>query len=64
VAKYELNQEELKTRYKHIAGFHFVSSHTGTGISELAKRLVEVTLQEKYIGELIPVNTFYLIKLK
>ncbi len=59
VAKYELNQEELKMRYKQIAGFYFVSSHTGAGVVELSQRIVDATLQEKYIGELIPVRRLF-----
>ena len=46
---------ELKAKYKQIAGFHFVSSVTRSGILNLEKDLVEVTLQQKYIGEKIPV---------
>ena len=55
VAKYNLDMSELKAKYKQIAGFHFVSSVTRSGISNLEKDLVEVTLQQKYIGEKIPV---------
>ena len=48
--------DDLKAKYKQIAGFHFVSSVTGDGIPNLEKELIEVTLQQKYIGEKIPVN--------
>lgn len=54
VANYFLNEDGLKEQFPQIAGFHFVSSHTGEGIEKFSARLVEVTLQQKYIGELVP----------
>lgn len=56
VAKYQLNEQELKNRYKQIVGFYYVSSPTNDGIPELTSQLVKTTLQEKYMGELIPVT--------
>lgn len=56
VAKYALDEEDLKSRFKQIAGFHFVSSVTKQGIDELKEKIVQTTLQEKYIGEKIPVS--------
>ncbi len=50
-----MNKTELKMRYKQIIGFFFVSSLNGTGIAELTEKIKDVTLHEKYIGELIPV---------
>ncbi len=58
VSTYSLNRESLKDRFPQIAGFHFVSSYTGQGINEFASMLVEVTLQQKYIGENIPQTWF------
>lgn len=56
VSKYTIDEEGLKSKYKQIIGFHFVSSHTFEGIEELEKKIIETTLQEKYIGEKIPVS--------
>jgi hypothetical protein len=44
----------LQSRFKQIVGFHFVSSLNMTGIAELAQHIIQVTLQQKYIGEKIP----------
>ncbi|XP_012936376.2 uncharacterized protein LOC106011403 [Aplysia californica] len=41
-------------RYPQIAGFHFVSSLVGTGIQELEKELLRVTLEQKNMGEKVP----------
>ena len=46
--------ENLKSRFKQIVGFYFVSSSNMSGIKELADQLIKVTLQQKYIGEKIP----------
>ncbi|RNA31785.1 putative serine threonine- kinase pats1 [Brachionus plicatilis] len=54
VSKYSLDQEDLKSRYKNIVGFFFVSSYTKVGIQDLKQKLITTTLQEKYIGEKIP----------
>lgn len=54
--KYTLDEEDLMSRFKDIAGFFFVSCKTGQGIEELRKKIVEVTLEEKYIDEKIPVS--------
>lgn len=56
VSKYTIDEEGLKSKYKQIIGFHFVSSYTFEGIEELEKKIIETTLQEKYIGEKIPVS--------
>ena len=55
VSKYTLDQDDYKTRYKQIVGFHFVSSYDYTGIPELTKEIINVTLKQNYIGETIPV---------
>ena len=55
VSVYALNEDSLKIRYKQIVGFFYVSNYTQSGIEELAEQLVHVTLQQKYIGERIPV---------
>jgi hypothetical protein len=49
-------EEKLKSKYKQIAGFHFVSNVSKEGIQKLSKHLIDVTLQEKYMGEAIPVR--------
>ncbi|CAF0705574.1 unnamed protein product, partial [Brachionus calyciflorus] len=54
VSKYSLDKEDLKSRFKQIVGFHFVSSYTYDGIEELRNAIIKTTLQEKYIGEKIP----------
>ncbi|XP_076465791.1 uncharacterized protein LOC143297367 [Babylonia areolata] len=54
VAKVELPMREMKQRYNQIADFHFVSSFSGQGIGELRERMMEVTLQQQYMGEKIP----------
>ena len=58
VSKYSIDKEDLKSRFKSIVDFFFVSSVTYVGIEDLTKRLIEVTLQQKYIGEKIPVSTY------
>jgi hypothetical protein len=63
VSKYVLNKAELKTKYKQIIGFYFVSSLSGTGIEKLAENIRDVTLHEKYIGELIPVLFYFLVEI-
>jgi leucine-rich repeat kinase 2 len=45
----------LRSKFNQIAGFHFVSSYTQEGIENLVSELIKVTLQQKYIGEKIPV---------
>ena len=54
MSKYSIDTEDLKKRFKQIVGFHFVSSTTMIGIDELEKAIIEITLQQKYIGEFIP----------
>ncbi|RNA38605.1 serine threonine- kinase pats1 [Brachionus plicatilis] len=54
VFKYTLDEEDLKSRFKDIVGFHFVSSKTGEGIEQLKQKIIEATLEEKYIDEKIP----------
>ncbi|XP_076085942.1 uncharacterized protein LOC143056672 isoform X1 [Mytilus galloprovincialis] len=54
VEKSRIPQKELMATYPQIAGFYFVSSYSGEGISNLHKSLVDVTLQQKYMGESIP----------
>lgn len=54
VATYSLNMEDLKLRFPQIYGFHYVSSYTFEGIYKFSQNLVEVTLQQKYMGEEIP----------
>ena len=57
-----MNQIKLKEKYKQIAGFHFVSNVSQAGVEELSKHLIQTTLQEKYMGEAIPVIYFILIR--
>lgn len=54
-----MDEEDLRSRFKDIAGFHFVSSKTGEGIEELKQKIIEATLEEKYIDEKIPVSFNY-----
>ncbi|XP_059158979.1 uncharacterized protein LOC131942991 [Physella acuta] len=54
VPKADIPIADLKQRYPQIAGFHFVSSLQGTGIIELEKDLLKVTLEQKNMGEKIP----------
>ncbi|WAR27954.1 PATS1-like protein [Mya arenaria] len=54
VSKFEIPMNEMRERYKQIAGFHFVSSYTGKGIMELQQKLFSVTLEQQYMGEQIP----------
>ena len=51
-----MDEEDLKSRFKEIAGFFFVSCKTGQGIEELRQKIIEATLEEKYIDEKIPVS--------
>ncbi|XP_060069823.1 uncharacterized protein LOC132549872, partial [Ylistrum balloti] len=54
VEKSKIPQDELKRKYPQIADFFFVSSYTGEGIAALKEFLVNLTLQQKYMGERIP----------
>lgn len=49
VNKYELNTDMLKSRYPQIAGFYYVSNHSGYGIDNLSRAIVEAALNEKYM---------------
>ena len=50
-----MNEAKLKARFKQIVGFYYVSNITHQGIDKLSDDLIKTTLQEKYIGESIPV---------
>ncbi|XP_013397728.1 probable serine/threonine-protein kinase pats1 [Lingula anatina] len=54
VSKVEIPVEEMQQKYSQIKGFHFVSSHSGQGIKDLQEMLLDVTLEQPYIGEQIP----------
>ncbi|XP_067667740.1 uncharacterized protein [Haliotis asinina] len=54
VSKVEIPVKEMQSRYPRIAGFHFVSSHSGQGVKELQDHVLDVTLQQQYMGEKIP----------
>ncbi|XP_048249171.1 uncharacterized protein LOC124124359 [Haliotis rufescens] len=54
VPKADIPMAELTKTYPQIAGFHFVSSIEGTGVAELEKQLLKVTLEQKNMGEKIP----------
>ncbi|XP_050400370.2 uncharacterized protein LOC126817438 [Patella vulgata] len=54
VAKIELPTKAMLERYPQIAGFHYISSHTGQGVNELKTNLVEETITQQYMGEKIP----------
>jgi hypothetical protein len=41
VSKYTIDIDDLKERFKQIAGFHFVSSKTMMGIDDLAKEIID-----------------------
>lgn len=49
-----MNQEKLKSKYRQIAAFFFISNKTQEGVNELVNRLIDTTLREKYMGEAIP----------
>ena len=55
MTKYGLDEDKLKWRYKQIAGFAYVSSVSMSGIAALTDELVKVTLDQKYMGEAVPV---------
>ena len=54
VAKIEIPEDRLKSSFPQIIGFHYVSSISGQGISDLRSHLIDTTLQQKYMGERIP----------
>ncbi|XP_052813517.1 uncharacterized protein LOC128240741 isoform X2 [Mya arenaria] len=54
IPKAEIPIKELLERYPQIASFHRVSSITGEGIKDLQDSLLDVTLQQGYMGEKIP----------
>ncbi|XP_025077380.1 uncharacterized protein LOC112554025 isoform X3 [Pomacea canaliculata] len=54
VSKVELPTKEMQKKYNQIVGFFFVSSFTGQGIKNLKEKVVEITLQQQYMGEKIP----------
>ncbi|CAD5120956.1 DgyrCDS9504 [Dimorphilus gyrociliatus] len=54
VEKSELPALEYQERYSQIKGFYYVSSLSRKGINELINGLVEITLNEKYMNEKIP----------
>ena len=56
VSKYSIDQDDLKSRFKSVVGFFFVSSLTYEGIEQLTNRLIEVTLKQSYSYEKIPVS--------
>lgn len=56
VSKFSLNQEKLKSKYKQICSFGFISNKTKEGIKELINDLINTTLKETYMGEAIPVG--------
>ncbi len=56
MSKFSVNEEKLKEKYKQIVSFHYVSNKNLNGIDELVKNLVNVTLQQKSIGEAVPVK--------
>ncbi|KAK6965188.1 leucine-rich repeat serine/threonine-protein kinase 1 [Biomphalaria glabrata] len=54
VKKGKLPIEELRRRFPQIVGFHFVSSYSGEGISELQDNIIKSALAQTYMGEKIP----------
>ncbi|CAH1800343.1 unnamed protein product [Owenia fusiformis] len=54
VAKWSLPKEDMMRRYPQIQGFHFISTHLGTGVEKLQDRLIDVALGQDYMGEKIP----------
>ena len=54
ITKPELPEASLRRSHQNIAGFFTVSSLTGQGVEALYTTIVDVTLQQPYIGELIP----------
>ncbi|KAK7503510.1 hypothetical protein BaRGS_00005049 [Batillaria attramentaria] len=54
VSKVELPMREMRERYSQIVDFFFVSSFSGQGIQDLREQMIDVTLQQQYMGEKIP----------
>ena len=54
ITKPELPEERLRRTHQNIAGFFTVSSLTGEGVELLYRTILHVTLEQPYIGELIP----------
>uniref|UniRef100_A0A1I8IUY9 non-specific serine/threonine protein kinase n=1 Tax=Macrostomum lignano TaxID=282301 RepID=A0A1I8IUY9_9PLAT len=50
----KIPMETFKSRYPQICGFHIISSHSGMGIGDLRKQLVQVALQQPYMSERLP----------
>lgn len=51
-----LIKKNLKSRFKNVVGFYFVSNSTNEGIDVLKNKIIDITLKEKYISEKIPVS--------
>ncbi|KAK0062250.1 hypothetical protein Bpfe_008351, partial [Biomphalaria pfeifferi] len=54
VPKADIPVDDLQQKYPQIAGFHFVSSVQGIGIAKLEEDLIQVTLEQKNMGEKVP----------
>uniref|UniRef100_A0A2C9LJS2 Roc domain-containing protein n=1 Tax=Biomphalaria glabrata TaxID=6526 RepID=A0A2C9LJS2_BIOGL len=54
VPKADIPMDDLQQKYPQIAGFHFVSSVQGIGIAKLEEDLIQVTLEQKNMGEKVP----------
>ncbi len=53
-SKAELPVDDLQKKFPQIEGFHYVSSTHGTGIQELERDLINVTMKQSYMGENVP----------
>ncbi|KAH3741006.1 hypothetical protein DPMN_047724, partial [Dreissena polymorpha] len=55
VEKFRLPEDALRGRYPQISSFEYVSSYSGDGVESLRTIILKLTLQQKYMGEKIPV---------
>ena len=55
VPVYYINENDLKSKFEKIAGFCYASNTSRKGIDALKKKLIEITLNLKYMNEAIPV---------
>uniref|UniRef100_A0A914X924 non-specific serine/threonine protein kinase n=1 Tax=Plectus sambesii TaxID=2011161 RepID=A0A914X924_9BILA len=52
----DIPELELTETFPQIVSFNHISVLTGQGVSELAEKLFEVTLQQSYMGEKVPTD--------
>uniref|UniRef100_A0A914URF5 non-specific serine/threonine protein kinase n=1 Tax=Plectus sambesii TaxID=2011161 RepID=A0A914URF5_9BILA len=62
VFRTDIPELELTETFPQIVSFSHISVLTGQGVSELAEKLFEVTLQQSYMGEKVPTDWLNLEK--